>query len=611
MSLTLPADIDSLPKIYTWLDTEITSLYSSHEFVSAFLALRNKFDTVSQNAINTQFEVEVLSCGIYKNQLGYHFSSVNSDGIEQKWPNHEIFSNDLIDYVISRAKLCKNSFLKAYYHHFLWLKKKEVTLAHISIDTYIDLIPKIAFDDEDHHADLTNVLLNCFYLAKAVKYKLDEIKRLTNKVLNEFSYSYDSFAAVRKEILLLMLEEKKIFKKNDFIGTSEICIKTANLLIEKNNIHFAVSFLHIGQQIDSKYTLQTTFAWYEEMGKCWEILIDQAKQYHNLAGATYCRDAIESYKKAGNDVKISELTETLKSFKTNISFAPIPIEIPEDYLDAVERDIADWMTRSCEEILMYLIQSDAIVPSINDMKSTEFFLASLFGSEIVDHAGNTIKHYSSDEEKEIRRLRQSFDINLELTMIFFDKLMYQAILNEKFTANCLLSFLNQHSWLGKQIKKPLTNGKYWQYTWLTQVAPAIHEYFIQMQYGILTNFDYQPNFILAMDSLAMKFEGMIRDFCDVLEINVLKTEMRNSRMTEEYKDINMLLREKELETFFGGAEALLLKIILIEKDGYNFRNKIGHGLMMPGEYSFRGFNLLLFALLRLAKYDFTKGDMNQ
>lgn len=51
-------------------------------------------------------------------------------------------------------------------------------------------------------------------------------------------------------------------------------------------------------------------------------------------------------------------------------------------------------------------------------------------------------------------------------------------------------------------------------------------------------------------------------------------------------------------------------MILIEQDGGNFCNKIGHSLMMPGDYSFRGFNLLLFALLRLAKYDFIKGNMN-
>jgi hypothetical protein len=51
-------------------------------------------------------------------------------------------------------------------------------------------------------------------------------------------------------------------------------------------------------------------------------------------------------------------------------------------------------------------------------------------------------------------------------------------------------------------------------------------------------------------------------------------------------------------------------MILIEQDGENFRNKIGHSLMMLGNYSFRGFNLLLFALLRLAKYDSIKGNMN-
>jgi hypothetical protein len=370
--------------------------------------------------------------------------------------------------------------------------------------------------------------------------------------------------------------------------------------------------LHIGQQIDSKHTFNVEFPWYETIGQNWEILIEQAKQNSDLAGATYCREAIENYKKAGNESKVSELSETLKFFKGNRSFTLIPMKISQDYLDAVEQNIDAWLERPCEEILIYLIQSEKLIPKIKEHpKSTEFSFSSIMGTEIIDAMGNSIKHYASDDEREILGIKQSHDIELHHVMIFFDKLMFQTIKKGKLTANCLLSFLQQNSWFGKQLNKPLMNGQQMQYIWLNQVAPAIHEYFVQMEYAITSNLTYEPNFVIAMDSLTMKFEGIVRDFCEVLNIDIIETKPDSAkRSIEQFKDLNKLLREKELEAFLGSEETLLLKMILIEQDGENFRNKIGHSLMMPGDYSFRGFNLLLFALLRLAKYDFIKGNMN-
>lgn len=72
-----------------------------------------------------------------------------------------------------------------------------------------------------------------------------------------------------------------------------------------------------------------------------------------------------------------------------------------------------------------------------------------------------------------------------------------------------------------------------------------------MEYTIISNLTYESNFVIAMDSLTMKFEGIVRDFCEVLNIDIIETKPDSAkRSIEQFKDLNRLLRKKELEAFF-------------------------------------------------------------
>ena len=71
------------------------------------------------------------------------------------------------------------------------------------------------------------------------------------------------------------------------------------------------------------------------------------------------------------------------------------------------------------------------------------------------------------------------------------------------------------------------------------------------------------------------------------------------------KDINALLREKELMNILSKDDLMLLQFLLIDKAGWNLRNRIAHSLIRKVEgYGLEHIILLLISILRLSKNEY-------
>jgi hypothetical protein len=147
-----------------------------------------------------------------------------------------------------------------------------------------------------------------------------------------------------------------------------------------------------------------------------------------------------------------------------------------------------------------------------------------------------------------------------------------------------------------------------EYNWLSLIAPSLHEYFLQMQY-CFSNTNYSPNLVLSIDSLTLKFEGLIRDICQFSDITTFYTTKDvNGRDITREKDIHALLYEEPIRKLFDENDLLFFRFLLVEKAGYNLRHKVAHSLMSFQEYNINYMHLLILALLRLGKYDFVKKE---
>ena len=107
--------------------------------------------------------------------------------------------------------------------------------------------------------------------------------------------------------------------------------------------------------------------------------------------------------------------------------------------------------------------------------------------------------------------------------------------------------------------------------------------------------------MLPIDSLTLKIEGILRDYCNNVGIVTFfqRTDKNGTKVQE--KDINALLHEPELADHFSNDDILLFKFILVEKTGYNLRHKVAHSLMSYADYDISIIHILLLILLRLSK----------
>ena len=130
-----------------------------------------------------------------------------------------------------------------------------------------------------------------------------------------------------------------------------------------------------------------------------------------------------------------------------------------------------------------------------------------------------------------------------------------AIRANKLSADEILKFLGQYSWFGKNIAKRLPNDATIEYNWLRVIAPALHEFFLQMQYYLLNPDENHPNFVLCIDSLTLKIEGLVRDICRF-------TNVRTFYMTQDEKQRNVS-REKDVNRLFHEEHNHLVAFLLI------------------------------------------------
>ena len=85
----------------------------------------------------------------------------------------------------------------------------------------------------------------------------------------------------------------------------------------------------------------------------------------------------------------------------------------------------------------------------------------------------------------------------------------------------MIEYLAKYSWLGQTFTKIDLGGEPVKYNWIGVIAPSLIEYFTQMQAALLDK-TYRLNYILCVDSLTLKMEGILRDFAQKLNAGTSK-----------------------------------------------------------------------------------------
>jgi hypothetical protein len=95
----------------------------------------------------------------------------------------------------------------------------------------------------------------------------------------------------------------------------------------------------------------------------------------------------------------------------------------------------------------------------------------------------------------------------------FLKVFVDGIIIGKINYYEIIKFLEKHTWFGTKFKRTIALKDIDETTtWISYLSPGIHNLFSQFELSVLMNSNKINNFILCIDSLTLKFEGVLRDF---------------------------------------------------------------------------------------------------
>ena len=610
----------TLEEIYQKIDNPSFVLVEKYDnkVIPLFKAFSDEQNAAGQYDLIkiAQTEIDAQNFVINDNKLGPTLTGTNDKGEYFEYPSLKLWTDDEFNYLIKRHKQTKNPYLKAKYSHILWLSpKKHLRFATDALTQYRKIIRELnsfVWDNDENievHS-LRHNISNAFHLSVSTSKsnEIDKIKKLILPIIKNFRLDSDK-TYVNIGLVQLMLNNPKVFKQVDFDKIEKSCFKYA---MKQTSLHSKIDILRVADKVSNKLAIRNSI-YQEQIAKAYEDLSHQREDGTNIAAINFCQDAIKYYKKLKNTVKVKELEERYKHLKQTMQLRQIKHEF--DLTETVKdsKKIADEVLKKpTDYIIGFLMYSPLVFPTYQHLydeamkQKKENSFQFLFGAALYDEFGHTSAHYNDEEEKIHFAIMQSFGFTIRMSsLILLHEIIFRAVEKNKLSSALFLNFIRNNSWLGQDITITYKQDEANNFNWLQTLAPGINDFFSQI-YFLYQNPINVPNFVLAIDSLSIKIEGILRDICELRGITTFfQADDGKGRSIVKEKDINALLREDTIKNTLSKDDLMLLQFLLVDKVGWNLRNKVAHTLIRNADgYGLQYMLLLIVVILKLAKNEY-------
>lgn len=610
---------DTLEQIYNHLDEKAAEYQYESQIADLFQRFRDKAykENLQDQVQLAQWEIEFWQFVLTQGELEPHFTGTDDKGEPFQFPDLKKFDDAAYDYLLKRLDTSKHPFVRARYANILWHgPRKHTKFANAAVDANFEVIDILEALDkgapQDHRGlDVIHRMINLFYISRQSNYRTEDVKGLLKKLVHNFNLQSSSSFPLRFQLINLMLKEK--LPKEDFLDIPELCWNLHNSLVCSGNLHGGINMLQLGDKVESRIG-SITHEWKKEIGLLYEKLMNEAEKNENPAAVTFAQWALENFKMAKDASKVTEFETKVTQLKGSVKMTEFSTEIDlTEHIQMCKSIAEKIVAHPPEEIVKMLMHDKDFLPRYDDVEKAAAEIAKqtvaqhLFPAEISDENGNVAQHFTDEEEKNYFEILQEYNMELQYSKLhLIHEVFLAAIRAKQLTTRIFLSYLQTNSWFGKTIQKQVTKDKIISYSWLNLLAPSIHDFFLQFNY-MMANFNNKPNFVLCIDSLTLKLEGLFRDLCKFSGVTTwYPTKDDKGRTVYREKDINRLLHEDKIKDLFDKDDLLFLRFLLVEKAGFNLRHRVAHSLMTFEEYGVHQMCLLLLALLKLGRYDFIK-----
>lgn len=490
------SEFNTLESLYKYVEESYLIDDKCYEIIDLF----KKFRDAKHEANNTeasekaQWEIHFLSFYLVEGEIRPDVERYYESGQVSAYPTLELFDDKVYAYLRTRLDVTRHPKLKARYAQILWCSPvtKHHNFAKIAIDSYLEHLAKYEHSgakDSFFSHEICEVVKNAYGIGLHSKYEIDQLKLELLRFIKKFS-SGASFSV--RNLIVYMLETKKGFRQEDFAGLENICWHLAESF--PNDANIAISFLRLGKQVDQRL---------EKQSHNWILRIAQ----HNEAQMTFfenapqvalgfCMRAIENYRQVGDEEKQKALEKCYTEFKKSIEPHSIKIEFDLTELLKETRAYAREFVKKAtsEEIVRAFFTDKTLLPTLQEVKGSvkESIKKSptqhLLPKVITDRNGNVVQHFETDDEKMYHSILSHYKFQLEMSNVhLINTILLEAVTEKKLTTHILLQCLNKLCWYGK-----LPN-------WVQLIAPALNDYFDQIDFHLAYPERNVPNFVLCLD----------------------------------------------------------------------------------------------------------------
>lgn len=510
---------------------------------------------------------------------------------ESSYPSQSLFED--FEYIKYRASLDDSISPKylAKYNHLLWdSSHKHIDYAKKAIDNYYNfltstLLPK---DDNLSNRGFSEMFKNLFVLAQTINHKKDDsLKYLIDKLDTEDINGFQKY--------LLMDFVTKNSKKLDKEYTNRF-FEYSKEVIEKN-LYPDLDNEYLQLLIDISIKLgKSQKDFHNKLGDC--HIADSSKHKESFVVHNFYLKALKEYQKAGNKKKIEEVTVLIEKAKDNLNFKSIKTEhsSPElqKWYDALNEMTTNLVEKGeSKDIYEYLILSDQIFPKakVLDEKINSVMM------DLVSTMTFDINRNVSGKKGGIN----SYYIHIQnFTMRHLWLVFSKGLKNGKISFQSLKDFLKNNTWYGVEFSIKNPAGKTETNSWLQLLTPALDSYFKQSEIDIKTNTNSSSGYILSVDSLVLKFEGILREFSRYIGAQTIDIKENG---TQERISFEKLLENEKFKELVPEDDIALFKF-MFTSEGMNLRNNIAHCFFKSKDYSAEIMWLLICAFLKLGNYKF-------
>lgn len=504
------------------------------------------------------------------------------------------FSELEYKYLEFRLENSKNNWLKSRYSHILWEKYKHKKFAESALTEYCACINQI---NSKEARELSIIMSAIFYISKTTKIDIEKVRMFTVELMKE-TPPWIKGSILKEALHHNILDQSKLVSISNEIEILVDLKRADSYFINENNLNIALQlFQKIGKSATKVYSL---FAQNED------LIVDQHPNDEEFIKITYVGKKALYHKQAKEIEKYDATMREYNRLKQSVKLNKISIPLGDDatikFNEFLNLKSNFLLQRPAEEILAYFAEiEDILVDSgklrkIAEGKVNKSFMHLL---NTITFDINTNFKVLTEKEKIDKEVLNNYIIshNIQCYSLFL-KVFSQGIISGKLNYYNVYSFFEQYSWYGQKTKRSINQDSLNDNSsWLSLLAPGLHSLFAQYELSILLNTNKVNNFILAIDSLTLKFEGVLRDFIRLCGGNTSKD--KNGELREQL--LEELLENEMVVKYFSTKDIDLFKFAFTSR-GNNIRNNVAHSFMEFSDYGLSVASLVFLCILRLGKY---------